>query len=68
MDPTHEITFNTACLGINATINGLGSSGHPGGCNTAIADGSVTFISETIDLNALKAALTKAGGENASLP
>jgi len=62
MDPTHEIPFDDACLGINASIYGLGS-GHDGGCNVALADGSVTFISEAIEPETLKAALTKSGGE-----
>jgi len=66
MDPTHEITFDDACLGVNVSIYGLGS-GHKGGCNAALADGSVHFISETIEPETLKAALTKAGGEEVTL-
>ena len=65
MDPTHEITFNDACLGINASVYGPGS-GHTGGCNMVMADGSVQYFSETIVPEALKAALTKAGGETVS--
>ena len=63
MDPTHEITFDDACQGINASVYGPGS-GHPGGCNMAIADGSVQFVSETIEPETLKGLLTKAGGES----
>jgi hypothetical protein len=62
MDPAHEITFDDACLGINASIYGSGS-GHTGGCNMALADCGINFISETIEPETLKAVLTKADGE-----
>jgi len=62
MDPTHEITFDDACLGINANVYGPGS-GHRGGCNAATADGWTGYISETIEPKTFKAMLTKAGGE-----
>jgi hypothetical protein len=62
--------FDDACLGINASIYCPGS-GHRerrwGGCNMALADGSIRFISETIEQETLKAALTKAGGEAVAL-
>jgi prepilin-type N-terminal cleavage/methylation domain-containing protein/prepilin-type processing-associated H-X9-DG protein len=38
-------------------------SRHPGGCNLAFADGSVRFVSESMDLVTLQALSTKAGGE-----
>ena len=41
---------------------GLGSS-HPGGFNALFGDGSVRFIKRTIDLNVLRALITRAGGE-----
>lgn len=62
-------------LGINGpgTIPGEGvfsrtgndgfSSYHPGGCNFLIVDGSVHFLSETIDAVVLTAVTTRAGGE-----
>ena len=62
MDPTQEITFEEACKGINVSENGIGSN-HTGGINACIFDGSVMFISKTIDPDALRAALTRAGGE-----
>jgi len=41
---------------------------HPGGFQAALADGSVRFIAETIDVTVLKALFTKAGGEAVRLP
>jgi prepilin-type processing-associated H-X9-DG protein len=46
MDPSREITFETACKGINADAMGI-SSYHPGGVNTAYGDGSVQFLPDT---------------------
>ncbi|NLY00817.1 MAG: DUF1559 domain-containing protein [Rhodopirellula sp.] len=39
------------------------ASYHPGGCHFAMADGSVQFISETIELRIVKALTTRAAGE-----
>jgi prepilin-type N-terminal cleavage/methylation domain-containing protein/prepilin-type processing-associated H-X9-DG protein len=41
--------------------------GHPGGMNAAMADGSVRFISNSIDPAKLAAAITIAGGERLDL-
>jgi prepilin-type N-terminal cleavage/methylation domain-containing protein/prepilin-type processing-associated H-X9-DG protein len=38
-------------------------SDHPGGCNFLMADGSVTFLNEGIDMNNYRARSTIAGGE-----
>ncbi|MEM9701583.1 MAG: DUF1559 domain-containing protein [Planctomycetota bacterium] len=38
-------------------------SGHPGGANFAMGDGSVQFLSETIDLATFQFLSTRAGGE-----
>lgn len=38
-------------------------SQHPGGCNLALCDGSVRFVSEALSLSSLTALCTKAGGE-----
>jgi len=38
-------------------------SRHPGGANAALADGSVHFLDETVDLEVLAALCTRAGGE-----
>ena len=44
-------------------LAGLGNA-HPGGFNALLADGSVRFISNTIDLKVWRALLTVAGGES----
>ncbi len=43
-------------------------SRHPGGANFAMGDGSVQFLSETIDFRLFNALGTRAGGEAASVP
>jgi len=64
MDPNNEIGFDAACSGVNRNIHGIGSA-HTGGANVAMADSSVHFLSDTIEPETLRAALTKAGGESA---
>jgi prepilin-type N-terminal cleavage/methylation domain-containing protein/prepilin-type processing-associated H-X9-DG protein len=44
------------------------SSYHTGGVNVAMADGSVRFVSDSIDFAVWQAVGTKAGGEVANLP
>ena len=43
-------------------------SRHPGGAHFCLADGSVHFLSETIDHTLYQALSTKAGGESARVP
>ncbi len=43
-------------------------SNHPGGANFLFSDGSVHFLSETIDMDDYWALSTKGGGEVASIP
>jgi prepilin-type N-terminal cleavage/methylation domain-containing protein/prepilin-type processing-associated H-X9-DG protein len=43
-------------------------SGHPGGANFALADGSVRFLSESIPVEILQALSTRAGGEVVAVP
>ncbi len=64
MAPTHEITFEDASLGVNASLNGPGSA-HAGGCMAVMADGAEQYFSETISPELFKATLTRAGGETA---
>jgi len=56
MDPSREITFETACRGINVEAMGIGSY-HPHGANAAFGDGSVRFITNSIDNATLRALL-----------
>ena len=44
------------------------SSYHSGGVNVCLADGSVRFVSETVDFGVWQAVGTKTGGEVATLP
>jgi prepilin-type N-terminal cleavage/methylation domain-containing protein/prepilin-type processing-associated H-X9-DG protein len=43
-------------------------SGHPGGANFALVDGSVRFLSDQTNLITLQALSTRAGGEAVALP
>ena len=52
MDPTADITLDELAKGINV---GRAGSFHPGGCNIALFDGSVRFISQTVTKELLKA-------------
>ena len=54
-----DLTFDPAAA---PSRWGAGSS-HPGGFNAAMADGSVRFIKNTIDLNVFRAVITRAAGE-----
>jgi hypothetical protein len=52
----------TSLMGANTTRN-YARSYHPGGVMAGIADGSVRFVSETIDLVTYYAVSTRRGGE-----
>jgi hypothetical protein len=47
--------------------DGIGDS-HPGGCLMGLADGSVRFISEKVDVATMEALITISGGESISVP
>ncbi|MCL2709441.1 MAG: DUF1559 domain-containing protein [Planctomycetaceae bacterium] len=66
MDPMADITLDELAKGING--DNVAGSHHRGGCNVGFFDGSVRFISESIDLRVLRALGTPAGGESMSLP
>ena len=55
--------------GFSSDRNGLypARSRHPGGVNAAIADGSVNFISSTIDWLVYQGLGTRSGGESVSI-
>jgi hypothetical protein len=57
MDPSCEITFETACKGVNVDAIGI-SSYHVGGVNVALGDGSLRFIPDNIDSETLREMLT----------
>ena len=63
---TRNVTHTINLIPYNNTNNfndaSFGSE-HPGGCLFAIADGSVRFISETIDMALYRAAASRDGGE-----
>ncbi len=54
-----ELSFDPAAA---PALHGAGSL-HPGGFNASMADGSVRFLKNTIDLNVFRALITRAGGE-----
>jgi prepilin-type N-terminal cleavage/methylation domain-containing protein/prepilin-type processing-associated H-X9-DG protein len=55
------------CTAVDADSTTNFSSYHPGGCNFALADGSVRFISETVDMAVIRGLATTARGELVSL-
>jgi len=61
--------INTACYNGSTNFNDMGfGSNHTGGANFGLGDGSVRFVSNTTDINILKACSTRASGEVAPLP
>jgi prepilin-type processing-associated H-X9-DG protein len=57
--PDSDLPFDPAA---RPSLHGAGSS-HPGGFNTAFADGSVRFIKNSINVQTFRALITRAGGE-----
>ena len=56
--------FDVSCaINTAAPIENDIVSNHPGGANTLFADGSVHYLSETLDLSILAALVTRNGGE-----
>lgn len=63
MDPKADMTLEDLEHGIN-TPDGQAGSYHQGGMNVGMFDGSVRYISDTIDKQVLRAIGTCAGGES----
>ncbi len=57
---------NTGTNGCTGCVNGSFASRHPGGGVFGFGDGSITFISDSIDLNTYQWLSTRAGGETVS--
>ena len=58
----------TTCSGVAGDRASNFSSEHPGGGNFGFVDGSVHFLSETIDMTTYQGLSSRAGGEVASIP
>jgi prepilin-type processing-associated H-X9-DG protein len=41
---------------------------HPGGCNFALADGSIRFVSENVAIDIYQACGSRAGNESVGVP
>jgi len=68
MDPTADITLDELLKGINGKGENAGKAGsyHTGGMNVGLFDGSVRFITDSIDKSLLRAIGTINGGESRS--
>jgi prepilin-type N-terminal cleavage/methylation domain-containing protein len=66
--PTWESPPYTPIRGRTRTWWSAAASLHPGGCNFTIGDGSVNFISETIDVILLENLARMGSGQVSSLP
>lgn len=66
--PTWQNPPYTPVFGRIRTWWAAAGSMHHGGCNFAFGDGSVRFVSQTIDATTIEALCTVAGGESVSLP
>lgn len=67
----HLLPPNSPCWRLNASWDRIvspPSSYHPGGINLVLLDGSVRFVSETIDWEVWRAAGTREGDESLTLP
>jgi prepilin-type processing-associated H-X9-DG protein len=69
-----DLDVNDLALGIQSPrsagpgpVRGI-LSYHPGGVHVSLADGSVRFVSTTLDAATLRAMFTRAGGESVTLP
>jgi prepilin-type N-terminal cleavage/methylation domain-containing protein/prepilin-type processing-associated H-X9-DG protein len=63
MGSTSDGTSRPGPCALNCTNRGEVYSFHPGGANVVFADGSVHFLSASINIRTLAALITRAGGE-----
>ena len=61
-------TLEGGCCVINCSNKNQIYAFHPGGANIAFADGTVRFVSQSIDIATVASLVTKAGGETVQLP
>jgi prepilin-type N-terminal cleavage/methylation domain-containing protein len=61
--PNDSLTHNHECENYSTHGNFAARSRHPGGVHVGLADVSVRFVSDSIDINVWRAAGTIAGGE-----
>lgn len=66
--PNDKATANHECDGGNSLSGFAARSKHPGGVQTVLGDGAVTFVSDSIDIFVWRAAATMAGNESLALP
>ncbi|WDI42014.1 DUF1559 domain-containing protein [Bremerella sp. P1] len=69
-DPSHADYRRMPCtqVGSNQEYQIAARSNHPGGVNVSMMDGSVRFVSETVNDSVWTAALSGRGGETLQLP
>jgi prepilin-type N-terminal cleavage/methylation domain-containing protein/prepilin-type processing-associated H-X9-DG protein len=63
----HSVNRPINLAGRNSRVSGFHSD-HPGGANFLMGDGSVNFLSESVDISVLRGLSTIAGQEPVSLP
>ncbi|MGQ9564741.1 MAG: DUF1559 domain-containing protein [Thermogutta sp.] len=68
MAPNDRLTRNHECMATSTRNVHAARSRHPGGVNVCLADASVRFIGETIDMNVWRATSTIQGNESVSMP
>ncbi len=66
----HNFCLNTVpkapCTATGTNVIVSARSNHPGGVSTSLADGSVRFMADSIDVTLFRALGSRAGGEVAS--
>jgi len=68
---TKNVTYpiNSTFYNGSSNFNDISfGSQHPGGCQFALGDASLKFITESIDLNIYKASASMGGGESVQMP